>query len=163
MRWTCVRGAPWIGMALRVATLTGGVVAADNATEALNAGIRQAAFTLVGTVTETRASRRRSSFGDEVIVTTAIIQVTERLRGLAPSWLPVEVEGGSVGDVTMEVSDTPMLRRGDRAVFMIDRLKDGRYTLHDRGRGIAPLMADDHIKDSALTLDAVRRMAAEIK
>ena len=163
MRWTCVPGVPSIGAALMLVVLTGGAAAADNDAETLNAAIRQAAFTLVGTVTETRASRRRSSFGDEVIVTTAVIQVVERLRGASPSWLPVEVEGGTVGDVTMEVSDTPLLRRGDRAVFLVDRLKDGRYVPHDRGRGIAPLLPDDRIKDSSLTLEAVRQIAAEAR
>jgi hypothetical protein len=163
MQWTCAQGVLWLGVTLVVMTLSGGTAAADPPAEILSAGITRAAFTVVGTVTETRAARRRSSFGDEVIVTTAIVQVTERLRGIAPSWVPIEVEGGTVGEVTMEVSDTPLLRRGDRALFLVDRLKDGRYVPHDRGRGIAPLLPDDRIKDSSLTLEAVRQIAAEAR
>jgi hypothetical protein len=163
MRSTCAQGVFRIGLALVLVTLTDAAAAAEPTAAALNNGIRRAAFTVVGTVADTRPSRRRSSFGDEVIVTTAIVQVTEQLRGGAPSWLPIEVEGGTIGDITMEVSDTPILHRGDRAIFLIDRLTDGRYVPHDRGRGIARLMSDDRINDSALTLGDVRRMIAEIK
>lgn len=135
----------------------------DPAVDAVQAGLRAATVSIVGTVSDTRASRRRSSFGDEIIVTTAIVRVGEILRGQSEAWVPLEVEGGTLDGLTMAVSDAPLLNRGDRAVFLIDRLRDGRFVLHRRGSGILPLRSDDHIADSALTLADVRRFAQEAR
>jgi hypothetical protein len=158
MRSTC---------AFRVLTLSiTAVVVSTTAISALGdppADALSAAFSIVGTVNETRPARRRSSFGDEIIVTTAIIRVGETLRGKGPAWLALEVEGGTINDITMEASDTPLLNRGDRAVFLIDRLPDGRFVPHRRGSGILRLQADDHIRDSTLTLADVRRLASEAR
>ena len=163
MRSTCAFRVLTLSITAVVVSTTAISALGDPPADALSAGLRSAAFIIVGTVSETRPARRRSSFGDEIIVTTAIIRVGETLRGKGPAWLALEVEGGTINDITMEASDTPLLNRGDRAVFLIDRLPDGRFVPHRRGSGILRLQADDHIRDTTLTLADVRRLAAEAR
>jgi hypothetical protein len=139
-----------------------GVLAQTKSGE-LDTALKQAKFAVVGTITETRASRRRSSWGDDIIVTTAIVRTDETLRGVAPSWTPLEIEGGTINGVTMEASETPLTRQGERAVFLIDQLPDGRFIAHGRRAGILKLKADDRVEHSSLTLSDVRLLAREPK
>jgi hypothetical protein len=161
MHSRCARAALSIGAGLAFVTAMHTPVAADPPTDALHTELQRAKFTVVGTVTETRPSRRRSSWGDVIIVTTAILHTDEALRGSPPSWVPLELEGGTIDGVTMEASHTPLLKRGDRAVFLVDQLSDGRFVAHGRGAGVLRLRSDDRIEDSALTLNDVRRLAGE--
>ncbi len=161
MHSRCARAALSIGAGLAFATAMHTGAMADGRADSLNTALRQAKFTVVGTVTETRPSRRRSSWGDVIIVTTAIVRTDEALRGSPPSWVPLEVEGGTIDGVTMEASHTPLTKRGDRAVFLVDQLSDGRFIAHGRGKGVLRLRADDRIADSELTLNDVRRLARE--
>lgn len=128
---------------------------------ALKSAVQQAKFALVGTVTDTHASRRKSQWGDEIIVTRAVLRTDEVLKGGPPSWVPIDLEGGTVDGITMEVSHTPLVWRGERAVFLVDQLADGRFIAHDRGAGILKLRPDDRVADSALTLNEIRALARE--
>jgi hypothetical protein len=156
------RGVLSLGAGLLLAGSVQAAVAADPPTDALIAGLQRANVSIVGTVTETRPARRRNSFGDDLIVTTAIVYVNETLHGTGPAWLPIEIDGGTLNGVTMRASDLPLLNRGDRAVILADQLKDGRFVPHGRGQGVLPLQADDRLQDSTLTLDDVRRIAREL-
>jgi hypothetical protein len=67
----------------------------------------------------------------------------------------VTVEGGTVGDLTLRVSDMQELKEGERAVFFLDA--DGISNVpHGRGRGILKLDDNDHVQGSTLTLDQVK-------
>jgi len=159
----CARTVRSIGGVLLFVVAAAQGTPAQPQTAALNAALKQAKFAIVGTITETRASRRRSSWGDDIIVTTAIVRTDERLRGVAPSWTALDLEGGTLNGVTMEASDTPLTRRGERAVFLMDQLADGRLIAHGRRTGILKLRPDDRVEDSTLTLDDVRRLALEAR
>ena len=128
---------------------------------ALKSAVQHAKFALVGTVTDTQASRRKSQWGDEIIVTRAVLRTDEALKGGPPSWVPIDVEGGTIDGITMEVSHTPLIQRGERAVFLVDQLADGRFIAHDHGAGILKLRPDDRVTDSALTLNEIRTLARE--
>lgn len=157
----CARATLSIGGALFFAVTAGQATFAQSSRAELQAALKQAKFAIVGTITETRASRRRSGWGDDIIVTTAIVRADETLRGASPSWTPLELEGGTLNGVTMEASDTPLTQRGERAVFLVDQLPDGRFIAHGRRRGILKLRQDDRVADSDLTLNDVRRLALE--
>jgi hypothetical protein len=68
----------------------------------------------------------------------------------------VTVEGGTVGDLTLTVSDLPSLRSGDRAMFFLDPGGNGRMVPRDRGRGILKVSKAGTVEGSAVTLDEVR-------
>jgi hypothetical protein len=119
---------------------------------------------VVATVAATAAKFETNESGDQVIVTHVQLQVEEALKGAAARTLQLQLEGGTVGDVTLEVSSLPALHVGDRAVFFLERAKGKsagqEYRPHLKGQGIVPLQADNTIKNSSLTLDDIRRMAA---
>jgi len=117
----------------------------------------------VSTVHSTFASNR---FGDQLIVSNAVLEVLETLKGESQAVTTVTVEGGTVGDLTLRVSDMQQLKEGDRAVFFLDA--DGISNVpHGRGRGIMKLDETDQVKGSNLTLgqvkDAVRNANANGK
>ncbi len=155
------RAARTIGGGLLILAASMGGALAQSKTAEFNAALKQAKFALVGTITETRASKRRSSWGDDIIVTTAIIRTEEALRGAPSTWTALELEGGTLNGVTMEASDTPLMRQGERAVFLVDQLPDGRFIAHGRGLGILKLRIDDRVENSELTLNEVRALARE--
>jgi hypothetical protein len=162
MRSKCVYPPVWIGTTAAIVTaMTMGIRADPTTPAALKSAVQQAKFTLVGTVTDTQASRRRSQWGDEIIVTRAVLRTDEVLKGLPPSWVPIDVDGGMIDGITMEASHTPLVHRGERAVFLVDQLADGRFIAHERGAGILKLRPDDSVADSALTLNEIRALARE--
>src|SRR5204863_8510432 len=59
-------------------------------------------------------------FGDQLIVSNAVLEVLETLKGAPQAVTTVTVEGGTVGDLTLRVSDMQELKEGDRAVFFLD-------------------------------------------
>ena len=90
-------------------------------------------------------------------------RVNETLKGPHVPSMSVLVEGGTVGDLTMDVSDLPSLQPQERAVFFLaeGRPGDPDYRPHGRGLGILTLDATDHITGSDVTLDDVRRAVRE--
>ena len=106
----------------------------------------------ISTVHSTFATNR---FGDQLIVSNAVLEVLETLKGAPQAVTTVTVEGGTVGDLTLKVSDMQELKEGDRAVFFLDPDGDGNVP-HGRGRGILTLDDGDRVKGSALTLEQVK-------
>lgn len=104
-----------------------------------------------------------NGFGDQVILSDTTVEIEESLKGPRVPSLVVTVEGGTVGDVTLEVSDMASLEPGDRAVLFLDEAAPGlgTYLPRGRGQGILKLDSTDHIVDTPLTLDDVRRAVRE--
>lgn len=118
---------------------------------------RGAGRIVVARVADIQARFASNKFGDQLIVSNALIEVVETLKGNPTAQMDVEFEGGTVGGLTLRVSDLPMLKAGDRAVFFLDSAGNGPLTPHDRGRGILRLSADDRVEGSNLDLADVRR------
>jgi hypothetical protein len=116
---------------------------------------------VVAHVLDVRAQFQTNRFGDQLIVSTAMLDVSETLKGDPVSVLQVEVEGGTVGDLTLKVSDLPVLARGERAVFFLDDASGGVMLPHERGRGILKLSQSDQIQNSAVTLAEIRRQVRD--
>ena len=106
----------------------------------------------VATVHSTFATNR---FGDQLIVSNAVLEVLETLKGNPQAVTTVTVEGGTVGDLTLRVSDMQELKEGDRAVFFLDDDGTG-HVPHGRGRGILKLDDGDKVQGSNLTLQQVK-------
>ena len=93
--------------------------------------------------------------GDQLILSHVTLQVEETLKGPHLDAMAMTIEGGTVGGLTLKVSDMPVLQRGERAVMFLD----GHYNDHvptDRGNGVLKLDRSNKVDGTAVTLDDVR-------
>jgi uncharacterized protein (DUF1684 family) len=121
----------------------------------LAAHSRGAGKVVVARITGVHSTFATNRFGDQLIVSNAVLEVLETLKGAPQAVTTVTVEGGTVGDLTLRVSDMQELKEGERAVFFLDA--DGLGNVpHGRGRGILKLDDGDNVKDSNLTLQQVK-------
>ena len=122
----------------------------------LAAHSRGAGKVVVARISIVHSEFATNRFGDQLIVSNAVLEVLETLKGAPQAVTTVTVEGGTVGDLTLRVSDMQELKEGERAVFFLDA--DGKGNApHGRGRGILKLDDDDRVQGSSgLTLDHVR-------
>jgi hypothetical protein len=116
---------------------------------------------VVASVERVRPEYRRNEFGDELIVSRADLRVTESLKGRSADGetVVVEVEGGTIGDVTLHVSDLPAIAAGENAVFFLERVPgdEDKFVPHGRGLGILKLDAEERVIGTGSTLADVRR------
>jgi hypothetical protein len=113
----------------------------------------------VAHVSQVTPRMERNRFGDELIVSQVQLAVEETLKGAPASTLEVVVEGGTLGDLTLRVSDMPEMKAGDRAVFFLAREPGTeRFVPHLRGQGVVRLDAEDRVPGSSLTLARIREM-----
>jgi hypothetical protein len=118
---------------------------------------------VVGRVTAVNPVWRTNEFGDRLIVSVARVAVDETLRGALQSHVDVEIEGGTIGDVTLRVSDIDSVATGDRAVFYLKRSDRGALVPHLRGQGFLKLDRADRVRGSSLRLSDIRRAVAEVR
>jgi hypothetical protein len=108
---------------------------------------------VVARVFSVHAQLETNRYGDRLIVSHAVLEVLETLKGAPVAFLDVSVEGGTVGGLTLKVSDLPSLAEGDRAVFFLDADGPG-HVPHGRGLGI--VKRDAAGTYGGLSLEAVR-------
>src|SRR5262245_31452890 len=66
---------------------------------------RGAEQVVVGHVSSVTPTWRNNDFGDRLIVSVVHVIVDETLKGSSQSAIDVEVEGGTIGSLTLRVSD----------------------------------------------------------
>jgi hypothetical protein len=115
---------------------------------------------VVGTVIEVVAAFEQTSVG-RIIVSHALVRVDETLKGQPGQVMSLDVEGGTVGELTLSVSDMETIAKGDRGVFFVKRTKSGGNVPHLRGNGIVKLDASNHVRGSNDTLDDVKRQVSQ--
>lgn len=111
---------------------------------------------VVATVTDVTAEFGENEFGDRLIYSQVTLEVDETLKGVHESTVVVTVEGGTVGDTTLTVSDMPGLVRGQRAVLFLDQSSGGGNVPHGRGRGVLKINPDDRVDGTSISLADVR-------
>jgi hypothetical protein len=134
--------------------------AAQDAALPLAERARTAERVVVGRVATVDAAWRVTEFGDRLIVSTLRVAVDETLKGPREPLVHVDVEGGTIGDLTLRVSDLDSFVPGDRAVFYLRRGARGGFVPHRRGESLLKVDRFDRVHGSALTLDDVRRSVA---
>jgi hypothetical protein len=137
------------------------LVAQDRVDVPLAERHRGAERVVVGRVASVTGVWRQNEFGDRLIYSVLHVTVDETLKGQAQTTMDVEVEGGTVADVTLRVSDMTPLKIGDRAVFYVKRNPRGILIPHLRGQGVLKLDASDRVVGSSATLTQVRRAAGQ--
>ena len=118
---------------------------------------------IVGRVTAVNPVWRTNEFGDRLIVSVTRVAVDETLRGPSHASVEVEIEGGTIGTVTLHVSDIDAVAAGDRAVFYLKRTSRGAFVPHLRGQGFLKLDRSDRVRGTAVTLSDIRRTVAEAR
>jgi hypothetical protein len=115
---------------------------------------------VVGTVASVTPQWQVNEFGDRLIVSTLRVTVSETLKGESTPTVDVEVEGGTIGELTLHVSDQVQFAAGERAAFFLKRNVRGRLVPHLRGQGALKLDSSNRVPGSSLTLQQIRREVA---
>src|SRR5262249_46248542 len=110
---------------------------------------RGAERVVVGRIASVTPMWRVNGFGDRLIVSVAHVAVDETLKGDAQPAVDVEIEGGTIGTLTLHVSDQDAVAPGDRAVFYLARNRSGTLVPHLRGQGLLKLDRTDHVPHSS--------------
>ncbi len=139
---------------------TGRAVAADQVPVPLAERARGAERVVVGRVAAVTPHWQVNEFGDRLIVSVVRVSVSETLKGDAVPAIEVEVEGGTIGTLTLHVSDQQSFTAGERAAFFLRRNARGRFVPHLRGQGLLKLDRANRVPGSSLTLDRIRREVA---
>jgi len=118
---------------------------------------RGAGKVVVARILDVRAQFESNRSGDRLIVSHAVLEVLETLKGAPEALMNMSIEGGTVGDLTLRVSDLPSLEAGERAVFFLDATAGGDHVPHSRGNGVMKLSDEDRVVGSQLSLSDVRK------
>ena len=121
---------------------------------------RGAERVVVGQVASVNPHWQVNEFGDRLIMSTVHVTVSETLKGEATPTVDVQVEGGTIGDVTLDVSDQVRLVPGERATFFLTRNANGRFVPRPRGEGVLKLDRSNRVPGSNLNLEQIRRGVA---
>jgi hypothetical protein len=121
---------------------------------------RGAERVVVGRVASVAPAWHVNEFGDQLIVSKVRVVVNETLKGPAVQALDVEIEGGTIGELTLRVSDQTSFSPGERGVFYLNRTARGTFVPHLRGQGLLKLDASNRVSGSSLTLEEIRREVA---
>ena len=125
---------------------------------------RGAQRVVVGKVIDVYSAFQKNSFGDQLIVSRVLLQIDEVLKGDDREKTAIlNLEGGTVGDLTLHVSDLPKLSAEERAVFFLDQTPAGEAIPHRRGLGILKLDGMDRVPGTTLTLGSIRRMTQSVR
>jgi hypothetical protein len=117
---------------------------------------RGAERVVVGTVVSVVPRFDTNEHGDRLIVSQTVLRVEETLKGAPAQTLTVDIEGGTVGDLTMKVSDVRAVGVGERTVLFVRTNRRGALVPHLRGEGILHLNSRDEDDDEKVTLADVR-------
>lgn len=118
---------------------------------------RGAERVVVGRVASVTPAWRDTDFGDRLITSVVRVTVDETLKGAAQPFVDVEVEGGTIGSLTLRVSDLESFAPGDHAVFYLTHNRRGALVPHLRGLGLQKLDRTGRVTQSGVTLDDIRR------
>ena len=150
-------------LGLLLGLLTAGALGADVASTDLATRLRGASRVIVGSVARVEPRLVRTSSGDRLIVTRTWIRVEESLKGRRDAWLAVDLEGGTIGGISMRASDIVPLVVGERAVLLVEPTAGGGWRPHRRGLGLLRLTRDNLVRDLGMSLGELRRAAAKAR
>ena len=87
------------------------------------------------------------------ILSRVAMRVDETMKGAHQATVVVTLEGGTVGDLRLEVSDMQKMEKGKRAVLFLTGDADGGYVPHGRGHGVVEIGPDNRAKGENLSDD----------
>ena len=144
------------GIALLVMCAAATLSASEGPPMTLEARARGAEIVVVASVADISSWFDRNRFGDQLIVSQVALNVEEALKGKVPHGLAMQIEGGTVGGLTLQVSDLPHMTRGDRAVLFLEHAANGALVPHRRGLGIL-MLSGNTVAGTDISLSRVRQ------
>ena len=141
-----------LGLVLTVVTVT----AQNETTVDVGEKAKGAKKVVVATVADVESEFGENDYGDRLILSRVSMRVDETMKGPHEATVVMTIEGGTVGDLTLEVSDMPEMKRGERAVLFLEDAKQGGYNPHRRGAGVMKLSDDDRAVGTDMTLEDIR-------
>ena len=121
---------------------------------------------IVATVCKVEARWDTNQFGDQLIVTRASLcpEPGGVLKGNQRSDYALEIEGGTLDGLTLELSHLPLLGVGDRGLFLLERGHAKTYELAGDGLGFfqfdtAGQRVTDYYSTLTVSMTAVRGIA----
>ena len=121
---------------------------------------RGAERVVVGRAASSAAVWQVNEHGDRLIVSMVRVTIEETLKGPATAVLDVEIEGGTIGGLTLHVSDQTPFLPGERAILYLRRTPRGTFVPHLRGQSVLKVDPSNRLQGSALTIDDIRREMA---
>src|SRR5438477_2583083 len=106
--------------------------------------VNQAELIFQGTVTDVR-SVWDGEGAQRHIDTYITFQVLENVKGDAGDSYTIRILGGTVGDETMEVTDTPKFKAGDREILFVEHNNDQFVPLVGINNGRFHVQRDEQI------------------
>ena len=122
--------------------------------------VRGSQRVVVATVEDVKSAWKTNEHGDQLIVSTVRLRVEEALKGKQEPAVSMEMLGGTVDGITLEVSSLPKMTRGERGVFFLEADAQGALVPHKRGQGILKLDEANRVRGTSLDLKQIREMAA---
>jgi len=121
--------------------------------------IRGAERVVAGRVVSIDPVMQQNEFGDILIVSRTTVEIEETFKGPAAATLVLEIEGGTIGDQTLMVSDIEPLGVGDRGVFIVGRTSTGAFVPYLRGQGLLKLDSENQVSGEPWSLGDIRSAA----
>jgi len=115
-----------------------------------------AAKVVLATITAVDSAFGENAYGDQLIMSDVTVRVEETMKGVHEGSLVMAIEGGTVGELTLAVSDMPTMEKGQRAVLFLSTAPGGGYVPSGRGAGVVEIDANDRAVGSDLTLNDIR-------
>ena len=116
---------------------------------------------VVAQVTDLTASYETNEYGDRLIVSHVGLSVEQTLKGTPAGALSLDVPGGTIAGLTLDVSHEPKMNRGDRAVVFLTTNKAGKYVPYHGQEGVLKLDSQNRVKGTSVDLDALKQMIAD--
>jgi hypothetical protein len=88
-----------------------------------------------------------NSYGDQLIISQIEFTVEETLKGTPEATTTMDLEGGTLDGLTLDVSDMPKFKVGDKAVLFLDRIDSKTHKPLRRGLGIMKLDKENRAED----------------
>lgn len=158
MSMCTVVSTPRLALAAIVIAATSQTVLAES-TKNLSRRFVGAHSAVVGKVESVTPRWHRNQWGDELIVSRLIVDVVETLRGAPARKLQIDVEGGTLGGLTLQVGHQVALEAGDRAVFILDEVQPGLHAPRGKTEGLLRLDPHDRVDGTSATLTEIRAAA----
>jgi hypothetical protein len=114
--------------------------------------VGQAEFIFQGTVTNIQ-SVWTGEGAQRHIETYVTFQVEENVKGEAGSSYTIQMLGGTIGDETLEISDTPKFKVGDRDILFVEHNNDQFVPLVGIGYGRFHVQRDEQTGRDVLLSD----------
>ncbi len=114
--------------------------------------VQQAEFIFQGTVTNTQ-SVWVGEGAQRHIETYVTFQVEDNVKGQAGSSYTIEMLGGTVGDETLEIVDTPKFKAGDRDILFVEHNNDQFVPLVGIGYGRFHVQRDEQTARDVVVTD----------